>query len=443
MGLPFVMIDGLLYNIRPDGTRALCIPRGMIKQVLSLVHDAKHHFGPERMLYDLRGVSMTNKTYEVKKFTRYCPQCNLNTTDRRPPIGDYQPIRPADTLPMRVIAIDFILGLPAVSSTGTPWHLPKYEKFDCMLTVSCKSSKRTLLIPGNIRYSAEEWGHVLMRQLLLSDWGVPSAIISDRDRKFTSDFWTGMWEALGTKLLMTAAYHPQADGLSERKNQTVEIALRYHIYEHPESNWLDILPMLQWNLNSSYSAPIHSSPHEQLFGFKLPGPLEALAAAPEDAAKVAELPTLRDSLRHDAQLAMDFATARAKRRYDDHHRQIEFNEGDKVYLRLHKGYHLPGKPSRKLSQQRAGPFPIKRRVGRLAYELDLPPNMAIHPVISVEHLSPTPPGDDPFRREEPPPEPVQESQSEASDDSEPGESYEVEVILRHKESRGNYKYLIK
>ncbi len=46
---------------------------------------------------------------------------------------------------------------------------------------------------------------------------------------------------------------------------------------------------------------------------------------------------------------MDFATARAKRRYDGQHRDIEFKEGDKVYLRLYHGYHLPGKPSRKLS----------------------------------------------------------------------------------------------
>ncbi len=75
-----------------------------------------------------------------------------------------------------------------------------------------------------------------MRQLLLSDWGIPTAIISDRDRKFTLDFWQGMWEALGTKLLMTAAYHPQADGLAERKNQTVEIALRFFVFERPETH---------------------------------------------------------------------------------------------------------------------------------------------------------------------------------------------------------------
>ena len=74
-----------------------------------------------------------------------------------------------------------------------------------------------------------------MRQLLLSDWGVLTAIISDCDCKFISEFWQGMWEALGTKLMMTAAYHLQTDGLAERKNQTIEIALQFFIFERPEA----------------------------------------------------------------------------------------------------------------------------------------------------------------------------------------------------------------
>jgi hypothetical protein len=244
---------------------------------------------------------------------------------------------------------------------------------------------------------------------------------------------------------MTAAYHPQADGLAERKNQSVEIALRFWIFDHPGEGWLSVIPLLQWNLNSGYSAPIKSSPHEQLFGFKPAGPLDALAApAALTKSDKDDIAAAREALRQDAQLAMDFASAYAKRRYDKEHRDIEFSVGDKVFLRLHHGYHLPGKPPRKLSQQRAGPFVIKRRVGRLAYELDLPENMTIHPVISVAHLIPAPPGDDPFDRVAPPPRPVEDSRSDRStEDSEPGDSYEVEIVLQHRVVRKRYQYLIK
>ena len=43
-----------------------------------------------------------------------------------------------------------------------------------------------------------------------------------------------MFDRLGTKLLMSTAYHPQTDGLSERTNQTIEIALRFLISENPD-----------------------------------------------------------------------------------------------------------------------------------------------------------------------------------------------------------------
>ncbi|GJT92102.1 reverse transcriptase domain-containing protein [Tanacetum coccineum] len=53
-----------------------------------------------------------------------------------------------------------------------------------------------------------------------------SLIISDRDSRFTSRFWQSMQEALGTRLDMSTAYHPQTNGQSERTIQTLEDMLR-------------------------------------------------------------------------------------------------------------------------------------------------------------------------------------------------------------------------
>ena len=80
-----------------------------------------------------------------------------------------------------------------------------------------------------------------------------------------------------------------------------------------------------------------------------------------------------------------------------------------MYLRLYNGYHLPGKPLRKLSQQRVGLFVVKRCIGRLAYELDFPDYMGIHLVISVAHLSLSPAESNPFDRAAPSPGPVEDS----------------------------------
>ncbi|MCI41050.1 retrotransposon protein, partial [Trifolium medium] len=39
--------------------------------------------------------------------------------------------------------------------------------------------------------------------------GIPPSIVSDRDPRFTSRFWESLQEALGTKLRLSSAYHPQ------------------------------------------------------------------------------------------------------------------------------------------------------------------------------------------------------------------------------------------
>lgn len=57
-GSPTHQAPGNCRNIHPDGTRALCIPHSLTKYLLHLAHDEKHHFDADRMLYDLRGVSI-------------------------------------------------------------------------------------------------------------------------------------------------------------------------------------------------------------------------------------------------------------------------------------------------------------------------------------------------------------------------------------------------
>ncbi|GJX73647.1 putative reverse transcriptase domain-containing protein [Tanacetum coccineum] len=56
--------------------------------------------------------------------------------------------------------------------------------------------------------------------------GVPVSIISDRDGRFTSQFWQSLQKALGTQFDMSTAHRPQNDGQSERTIQTLEDMLR-------------------------------------------------------------------------------------------------------------------------------------------------------------------------------------------------------------------------
>ena len=120
----------------------------------------------------------------MKKYCEHCPVCQLNRTDRQK-----------------------ALALPETDSTNTPWQLKGFKSYDALMTTTNKASKRTLLIPGHNTYKAAEWATIL-----------------------TSALWNRIWKALGTRLMMTLAYHPQADDQSDRKTQTVEIAIQYHSF---------------------------------------------------------------------------------------------------------------------------------------------------------------------------------------------------------------------
>ncbi len=115
----------------------------------------------------------------------------------------------------------------------------------------------------------------------------------------------------------------------------------------------------------------------------------------------AALQFLRRLRREEASSAIAFANANAKYHYDQRHQSIDLDVDDYAFLRLHHRYRLPAEANSKLSNQRAGPFKVLRRVGRLAYKLDLPARWKIHSVISVTQLEPAFKTSDPYERSRP------------------------------------------
>ncbi|MBW0500567.1 hypothetical protein O181_040282 [Austropuccinia psidii MF-1] len=82
---------------------------------------------------------------------------------------------------------------------------------------------------------------------IISTCGVPKIIISERDPKFTSEFWTNLYDMLDTKLAFSTAYHPQTDGLSERMIHYMEdIISTLPQGNHPpwyKKRWNPLLPV--------------------------------------------------------------------------------------------------------------------------------------------------------------------------------------------------------
>ena len=57
---------------------------------------------------------------------------------------------------------------------------------------------------------------------IVRHYGLPDEVLHDRDPRFTAEFWTSLWKALGSRAVFSSAYHPQTDGRTERMHRTIE-----------------------------------------------------------------------------------------------------------------------------------------------------------------------------------------------------------------------------
>ena len=360
--LPFLINNGLIYYQDTTDTtterRRLCIPDhdNLIKEVFELAHDEAGHPGyartHERIIQTLFIQRLSQKLHEN---LRHCPKCRINQTPRHKPYGVLQPIfTPLE--PCHTITIDFILALPRSSP----------EEYDCLLTVTDKFSKKLALIPGRETYKAKDWAIALLDRLMIADWGLPKAIVSDHDPKFLSELWRTWFSKLNVQLLTSTSYHPQTDGQSERTNQTVEIALRYYLSTMEDPNqWPRAIPLAQARINNSITIT-GRSPNEIVHSFRNREPIDLVLPVGMERRKntdETENPPPYAIPRIDAADAMALATMEQKRYYDGRHTASFLEEGDKAYLRLHRGYSVPGVRSKKTNQQPLGPFTVRRRVG--------------------------------------------------------------------------------
>ncbi|GKD19755.1 reverse transcriptase domain-containing protein [Tanacetum coccineum] len=102
--------------------------------------------------------------------------------------------------------------------------------------------------------------------------GIPVLIICDHDPRFASNFRRSLQKALGTRLDMSTAYHPQTDRQSERTIQTLKDMLRACMIDFGKG-WVNHLTLVEFSYNNSYHASIKAAPFKALYGRKCRSPV--------------------------------------------------------------------------------------------------------------------------------------------------------------------------
>ncbi|KAD3641035.1 hypothetical protein E3N88_30258 [Mikania micrantha] len=270
--------------------------------------------------------------------------------------------------------MDFITKLPRTA-----------KRHDTVWVIVDRLTKSAHFLPIRETYTSERLYDLFVKEIVTRH-GVPVSIVSDRDTRFTSRFWKQFHDAMGTRLNISTAYHPQTDGQSERTIQTLEDMLRACIIDFGGS-WDDHLPLVEFSYNNSYHSSIGMPPYEALYGRRCRTPVCWGEVGQKEMGNKAAVIDMAEKLRV-IKARMKAAQDRQKSYADKRRRPIKFDVGDRVLLKVSpwKGI-IRFRKRGKLSPRYIGPFHIKARVGKVAYRLDLPEELnGIHPTFHVSHL---------------------------------------------------------
>src|SRR5438105_3282508 len=270
--------------------------------------------------------------------------------------------------------MDFIVGLPRTQKGN-----------DSIWVIVDRLTKVAHFIPVKTIYRGDKYAQLYVDHILQLH-GVPNRIVSDHDPQFTTRFWKILHALLGTKLDFSSAYHPQTDGQTERVNQILEDMLRACVLTY-DKDWEKSLSFAEFSYNNSYQASLKMAPFEALYGRKRRTPLmwsdvgERSLFGPAIIKDAEEQVTkVRENLKA--------AQSRQKSYADTRRRDLEFQEGDYVYLKVSpirgtQRFQIKGK----LAPRYIGPYRINKKIGAVPYRLELPAEMSdIHDVFHVSQL---------------------------------------------------------
>ncbi|GKV15510.1 hypothetical protein SLEP1_g26297 [Rubroshorea leprosula] len=284
----------------------LCVPRdhALRREIMGDAHYTSYtiHPGSTKMYRDLRSTFWwQNMKREIARFVSQCLTCQKWKWEN--------------------ITMDFVTGLPRTLKGN-----------DSIWVIVDRLTKSAHFLPYRTGTSIEKLANMYMEEVVKLH-GVPVSIVSDRDTRFLSHFWTSLQQALNWK-----------------------------------GSWDQHLSMAEFAYNNSYQSRIRMAPFEALYGRRCRSPVcwtevgERSILGPELVQQSSEIVQLIKERLHAAQ-------SRQRSYADRRRRDLEFG--------------IRGK----LSPRYIGPYPILERIGEVAYKLELPGNLAgVHDVFHVSLL---------------------------------------------------------
>jgi hypothetical protein len=414
---------GRILSIKEDGFKRfnglIFIPKKKEKAVIERFHDdvREGHPGVSRTMEKIQRDHYFPGMYrKVKRYIEGCDSCQRNKNDYKQPEGKLIIDQHLPTRPWEQITADF-LEMPKTKQAGST------EGFDELLVIVDTFSMQTILIPTKKTATTEEIFQ-LMWERVFSVFGIPTKMLSDRDRIFKTEKWHRLMKNIGSEQVLATAYHQRTDGQTERKIQEIRAYFRHYL-DYEQKNWIELTPIAQYALNDAESSATGHTPNFVTFGTQRKKGREVRLDEKE------MTHSERMAIIHkEVRLDIEWMKKLTKNFYDK--KRVEsftLKEGDKVYLRRRtsgeKSFNIKtGRTSQKLDCLKIGPYLIEQKLPNDNYKLTLPERMRLHPIFHISLLVKTN-------------NPISDKDENVIDE------YEVEEILRKRVRNGMTEYLVK
>ncbi|GBG74655.1 hypothetical protein CBR_g19063 [Chara braunii] len=338
------------FLLHSRGKDLLCVPRDrrLRTRLLGEFHDSRlpGHFGVNRTIARLRQrFGWPDLITDVTRYCDSCEVCRRSKPRNRNPYGELRPM-PIPREPGLSIAMDV---------TG-PFPCDRLGH-DGILTVVDRLN-----------------------------------IVSDRDTRFMSAFWTALMQESDTKMKPSSAQHPQTDGQTERAHQTAQMMLRTLI-RPDQKDWVDRLPDIEFAYNTSVHPAIGVTPFELHHGGRK-GCIFAdlLLPRPADVDAACSLASVRKYRELLAQARADMQKAQVRMQQLANRRRVPcpIRAGDLVWVSPEE-FALEQDVSRKLLPKWFGPWPATSAAGDEpdgpSFVINIPPHLTVHPVFHASKLA--------------------------------------------------------
>ena len=237
MHVKFGVKQGLIFTKNNLSRDAICISQKAIhkgKQLIERIIDHAHsiigHFGQFKIAqYIRRYFWWLSMSHDIEAYCKACGICATAKDTNSKPTSLLHSLPILDRL-WKSIAMDFM------------GPLPKSNDFDYLLVVIDKLTSQVDLVPTTMTVTARGVGWLILKEVVRLH-GIPESIVSDRDTKFTSIFWKELHRLMGSKLLMSTAFHPQTDGTTERANRSIAKILQT-VVTNDQKDWSSKCPIV-------------------------------------------------------------------------------------------------------------------------------------------------------------------------------------------------------